>query len=309
MLRYTEEEVKAILGDLIEGPVKIRPIGNHHLNRHLVYHVTNDHELSVVFKLFYKRNRWTGEVATFKILKDSSVKAPPLLQADILADGTEYILVEYVPGKTFEQVREQVPKEGQRRIFLQMGEELGKVHAIREFDFFGPWDEDCNPIRPWGDFKSRFIWNAEIRMEQIYEQNLKEEPLMREAYEEIKKCYDLLDGVTHSRLCCSDYGPRNVIVDQVNGQWQLTGLIDFEHSAPWDPDRDLADIFTHLFFDDQEMEPSFLEGYQKYHFLGDNFYSKRRMYILNTGLGICSWAKKEAPEFYQKGIKILKRYV
>lgn len=310
MQHYTETKIKQVLKDTLKKNVEIHPIGNHKLNRHLVFHVTSKSNYSSVFKLYYKRNRWNSEVASFKVLQNSKVKAPALLDMGILSDGTEWILLEYLSGSTFDKVRNELTQDAQKRILYQMGEELGKIHGLRTFDFFGPWDENCNSIHNQQmEFKTHFEQGVENRMQSIYEQKLPEEKLFRDAYQEIQKYFDLLEDVNEFCLCCSDFGPRNVIIDQINGQWELVGIIDFEHSCPWDPDRDLVDIFHTLFWDDTSMERDFLDGYRQHKSINDSYYQKKQLYMLNVGLGICSWARTDAPDYYQEGIKILQRYL
>lgn len=311
MQRYTENQVKQVIKDILKKDVEVCPVGNHEINRHLVYHVTDQDNDSAIFKLYYKRNRWKSEVASYKVLRDSNVKAPTLLDTGILPDGTEWILIEYLSGETFDKVRNRLSENDQKRIIGQMGEELGKIHSLRSFDFFGPWDENCNPLRDQQiDFKTSFIIHqAERRMKSIYEQKLPEEELFKEVYLELQKDYNLLEDVNEFCLCCSDFGPRNVLVDQINGQWELVGIIDFEHSFPWDTDSDLVDIFHTLFWDDTSLEKDFLEGYRRHKAINESFYQKKRFYMLNVGLAICSWAKIDAPDYYQEGIKILHKYL
>ena len=126
--------------------VNIKPVGHHELGRHLVYHVTNDNSLSVIFKLYYKKNRWNREVASLKLLTGSDVLCPGIKSYGILDDGTEWIIFEYLDGECFENIKDIIDEKSKTNILFELGNELGKIHSFRVFDFFGTWDENGKSV-------------------------------------------------------------------------------------------------------------------------------------------------------------------
>lgn len=60
-------------------------------------------------------------------------------------------------------------------------------------------------------------------------------------------------------LCHNDFIPRNILVQQINGEWHISGLIDFEAGYPSDSDSDL----TKMLFENYNNENwrNFISGY------------------------------------------------
>jgi len=104
IINYSDNEAKDIISKLLNKNIKITPIGNHELKRHLVYSVKSEDEIIGVFKIYYKKNRWNREVASLKFLDGSGIKAPKILSLGKLEDGTEWLFMKYMEGEIFEKI-------------------------------------------------------------------------------------------------------------------------------------------------------------------------------------------------------------
>ncbi|MBW9156689.1 hypothetical protein [Clostridium tagluense] len=80
ILNYSDGHIKEIVSKLLNENIEVVPIGNHELQRHLVYIVKNESGIIGVVKIYYKKNRWNREVASLRVLEESGVKAPKILK-------------------------------------------------------------------------------------------------------------------------------------------------------------------------------------------------------------------------------------
>ncbi len=309
MYGYNHRKVKETAEKILGRRLDAVPVGNHQLERHLVYRLEDKEGTSFIFKLYFRKNRWNREVASLKLLSGSNVKSPGLIDYGVLKDGTEWLITEFVEGEPFFRVQDVIGREGRLSIYEDMGREIGKIHSFREFDFFGNWDEEGNSIQAQTDYPYVFIRRAEITISNLLEQHLPEHALHRKAAEVLRGKYDLIRDVTTARLCHNDYDERNVLVREASGRWEVTAVLDFEQSLPWDKDRDIADLYHALTVRGDEYRDAFLKGYECYSSLEEGFYRKLDFYLIYSGINICSWAYEPAPDYYRQGLKLLEEFV
>lgn len=309
MICYQEEKVKEVVQHLTKKRVSLQPVGNHYLDRHLVYHISCENGISAIFKLYFKKNRWNREVASLKLLAESDVLCPKLLGYGILDDQTEWILMDYFKGKPYEQVQHLINEENKLDIYSELGRELGKIHSYKSFDFFGNWDENGKSINHITKFSDFFIPHVNTIYNEIYKQTLPDQDLLLRGIEYLKNHYHLLEQVKSSVLCHNDYGDRNALVRWERGQWRLSAVIDFEQSLPADQDKDLTYFLDILESRNTAYANAFKTGYEAVLPIQSSYDMKREFYLVYTGLYICSWAFKNAPEHYAEGIALLKRFV
>lgn len=306
-MKVDERHICQIIQSVVHKKVYLHPVGNHHLERHFVYHIFDDQGFQAIFKLYMKKNRWNREVAALKLLEHSDVKCPKLLGCGILDNDTEWLMIEYLDGKAFDQVEEQVSEEDKRIIYEEMGRELGKIHQYKAFDFFGNWNEIGSSVENIKDYETYFTAHMQTVFDEINKQELKEKELLKAAVKKLKQDYHLLTEVKTAHLCHNDFSERNVLVTRLEAGWRLAAVIDFEQSMPSDKDRDLVYIRNILCCKDKDYEAAFIKGYQTICPIEEGYQKKKEFYQLYIGLYICSWAAKQAPDHYQEGIEILKR--
>lgn len=308
MLTYTQAEIKEIIKKIVGGNIHISPIGNHELNRNLVYKVTDVKQLSIVFKLYYKKNRWNREVATLRHIKNSNILIPQLLDFGILKDGIEWCIMEYIDGIPLNQAVIGLTDYEKSQLIEEMGIELGKLHS-NTFNFFGNWNEYGEPLEKADNYHTLLIEKIESNMITLFQQGLPEEELHKKALEKLRGNYSIFEDVDIASLCHNDYDGRNILINKRNNKWCLTAVIDFEQSFPWDKEQDLKNLYHTLFLDNPVLEKAFLKGYCQHQALGENFDRKMKAYLLYLGLNICSWAYTQAPQYYRQGVILLKRLV
>lgn len=309
MFSYSESQVKAIAVKLIGTQVVVRPVGNHELKRHLVYHLTNNKNISRVLKLYYKKNRWNREVGALKLFANSSVKCPKLIDCGILENDTDWLMMEYVDGNNFDVIKDCIPINQQIKLIRQMGEELGKIHSLKTFDYFGNLDENGCVINPNSEYAVKFMRSREKILEELVDRHYSETNLLHAAGEYLKQNFHLVEDIKQYHLCVNDCGQRNIIVDQKNDLWELAAIIDFEQCTVGDKERDLANLYYDLLSERVEYGEAFLDGYRKYSEISDSFFDKLEFYVLDSCLSSCTWAREQAPNYYRKMIQIISKLI
>lgn len=91
MLTIDLNELKDRLKPIIGTINSIEPIGNHELERHLVYRLSCDSK-DYVIKLYYKKNRWNREVASLKLFSNTEVLVPRIVDYGVFDNGLEWLI-------------------------------------------------------------------------------------------------------------------------------------------------------------------------------------------------------------------------
>lgn len=306
MFDYTDSKVKEIIQEEFKRDLVITPIGNHELERHLVYRIDGLYPYPVVLKLFCKKNRVNREIASLKLLSNSNVKTPLLLSRGSFKEGTDWVITKLIKGTSLHKIYVNINDKKKKRILYDMGKELALIHSYDTFDFFGNWDRNGNSSEKNNDFKSVFKKRAEITINNLQKQKLPHTSIFNCAINQLRDNYTLLESVRTSRLCHNDFGERNILVTVEKNDLNLTGVIDFEQALPWDIDYELAYIHYKLTIEGRNHLNSFMDGYKSIHNYTFNLDEKTRIYLLYKGLEICSWSYRVARDFYFKGLKIVK---
>lgn len=310
MLQFTEKEIREQVESILHKQIAaLQPIGNHHLKRHLVYKVTLESGEIVIYKVYYKTDRRNREIATLKKLTGSQVRCPALLKYGYLNDGTEWLLMTALEGVTLEQVQNTIAFTNQLKIFQAMGEELGKLHSFARFDFYGNWDEDGRPLGVKPDYGVSIRERLDTYALEIRRQGLAEEKMLLDAIHLLKDHVHCLTSVKEFHLVHNDFDGRNILVQQNDGEWELSGVIDFEGCSPGNTERDLVNLYHRYFIDDPEAERAFLAGYAPYCTVDEAFFTRLPVYLLNLGVGICSWGHEQAIDYYFEGVGLVERWL
>lgn len=307
MLVYSEADIKTMIYELLgSNNFDITPIGNHHLQRHLVYRIDPEKGNSMVFKLYYKSGRRSREVAALRLLENTDIKCSKIIKHGKIGED-DWLLINYIEGELFDKVISGTSKDYRLKLFEEMGEELGKLHSFRTFDFFGEWDEHGNSIDGITQFYDIFVRITEETINSIFEQQLPEADIFKKAAEDVRASYKLFDIEVQSRLRHNDFDGRNILVSLTQGEPFISGIIDFEQSCPGNCETDFVGLYYRYFLDNRDYEAAFKAGYGKYMNIDEGFYGRLRPYLLKFALGNCSWAYYQARDYYWNNVKLIQR--
>lgn len=91
MFQHYRENISNIMLKIVDDLVKIKAIGHHDINRHLVYYIKNSKGEEYVVKLYFKAKRYNRELFNFLNLNKYGVKVPRVFDHGIFEDGIEWI--------------------------------------------------------------------------------------------------------------------------------------------------------------------------------------------------------------------------
>jgi aminoglycoside phosphotransferase (APT) family kinase protein len=306
ILNYTDTQIKTEIERILQRKdFTIKPVGNHHLKRHLVYLVNMKDGEKYIFKLYYRGRRRSREIASLKLLESSRVRCTRIFKHGTLEDGSEWLITHYIEGELFDKVMEDIAFGNRLKIFEEMGEELGKIHSFKTFDFFGEWDEQGNSILNIKNYHDHFVQNMEKVIKDIVSQSLLDMESLIHAIEIIRSNYEKLNIDIKARLGHNDFDGRNILVKCDNGVFRLNGIIDFEISYPGNPEENLAQLYYRYFTENSDYETAFFKGYNKHLHLDSDFKERLYIYLLCFAVGNCSWAYRQAPDYYNDNFKLL----
>ncbi len=121
-MQYTLKEMQDIVADIFSTKqCKLVPIGNHDLNRHLVYKVLLPEDTYVI-KFYYKWNRRNREIAAHKVLESvTDVNIPKLINYGVLDDDREWMAYEFIEGHMLEDIQPDLDEYELDYLFEEMG--------------------------------------------------------------------------------------------------------------------------------------------------------------------------------------------
>jgi fructosamine-3-kinase len=307
VLNYTDEEIKKEIEKILASKdFIIRPVGNHHLKRHLVYQIDMKNGEKFIFKLYYRDRRRSREVASLKLLENSDIKCPKIFKYGNFEDGRQWLITKYLDGIILDKVMDHIPYDNRLKIFEEMGRELGKLHTFITFDFFGEWDEKGRSIHSIKNYYDYFVQSMEKEIKTVLNLNLPEKDLLVNIINIIRDNYCKLDLSVQARLVHNDFDGRNILVKEESGVYTLSGVIDFEGCYPNNAEENLVQLYFRYFLENKEYENAFFNGYEKYLHLDSSCKERLNIYFLCFVVGNCSWAYNQAPDYYNDNIKFLK---
>lgn len=281
----------------------IIPMGHHELNRNYVFQIIG--EQRSILKIYGKEVKYLCEKRALKIF-ENFIEIPMLLDSG--SEGEHWILMTKIEGRLLENFWSEMMEEKRKKIITAAGDLLGRIHSKETYEYFGLW-EDLQTQSAYKDFLSYRKRNDRKIMKRILNQNLPEKALLEKAYKELGHLYKRLNKNVRSTICHRDYSYRNMIVAKHQDEIQLKGIVDFEHCQIDDPAIDFNTLYQYDMINDPAMEEAFFKGYERYMSKPDDFTDRKKYYMLNLGLHTCSWSYETAPDFYRRGVRILKENI
>jgi aminoglycoside phosphotransferase (APT) family kinase protein len=306
MLNYTDEQIRIELVTILATEAFIiKPVGNHDLKRHLVYQIDMNNGERYIFKLYYKDRRRCREIASLRLLEGSEVKCPRIFKYGDLQDGKQWLITHYIEGELLEKLMDTMTLDNRLSIFEEMGEDLGILHTVKTFDFFGEWDESGNSIHNIKSYYENFVKSTEKSIDEVLKQDLPEQKLLKESIEIIRNNYERLNIDVEAKLVHNDFDGRNLLIRKENGVYRLSGVIDFEGCYPNNPEENLVQLYYRYFLDNKDYEKAFFKGYNRYINLDSGFHERLHIYLLCFPVVNCSWSYIQAPDYYKDNIRFL----
>ncbi len=182
----------------------------------------------VILKFFpiFDAEAASCEIAGLKLLFDQLPVPTPKFIDTLMIDDWQIVVMQQLKGRPWAEVHDTIARDQQRRLAQQTGE---LVKAIRELEV------PSFPGEPWPSFV------AARRAEAVTRQ--KQRGLPDELCEQIEPW--LLSNPlveTPQVFLHTEIMREHLFVEEKSGQFQLTGLIDFEPSRVAAPDYELSSL-------------------------------------------------------------------
>ena len=240
----------------------------------------------LVTKVYGERMAWKlgKEVLVYGLLTSLSVPTPEILFADDSRQVVDanYALMTMLPGSPASTVTDGLPAEDVRDIWRQIGAVARAFHTVtfEEFGYLGPH----GVVEPVGGNRTHMtrILDSHLRMFR----DKGGEPAVADAVERrLTEDAPLLDTCDQSVLCHDDLHEGNILVEQRNGHWIVTGVVDMENASAADPMLDLAkaDYYAR---EEPVRRAGLLDGYGP---LPPHGEARLALYRLHHALALWSW--------------------
>lgn len=293
--RYKREEMKLLITDILATSCEVLPIGNHELKRHLVYMVNTDTD-KYVFKYYYRENACNNEIYTLKLLEDTELPVPKLIDYGMIGESNEWILLSFIKGVPFSKHFRSIDEESKKNIFYRMGEMLSKIHQIPADDVLFAGEVSYRDALE----KSLNAYISDIKKLK------KDVPIVQIALKYLKESMDIFETAVDGCYCHRDYDGRNILILRDENGWSISGVLDFEKSMYWDRSYDFTFMFINHFFENPDYIKYFAQGYKKNMNLPVNINNLLKFYMVYESVKALTWCKDLSPEYFDKCSRIIK---
>lgn len=232
--------------------------------------------------LTYERDVMPTEVECLRLVRErTTVPVPQVLAYDFSKTrvNSNYFFMTALEGTALSSVSNKMDRVNLKGIKAELAGYLAQIHTIKGA-YYGYFTQD--PERRFSTWQEAFFHMFEQLLRDAQERNTRlPYAKIRQALSENRAC---LEELKEPALVNFDCHEGNIYVKEVNGVYQIEGILDLERAFWGDPIGDFPTAF--IFTDDIRKEPVFLNTYLKES--GKNGYTdedaKRfqlyRMYIL-----------------------------
>lgn len=205
-----------------------------------------------VIKIFppFHQSQFESERLVLKNLDGKiSVKTPSLEHEGELL-GWPYLIMSKLEGINLETLWETMPHNNKMVILRELGALIQEVHAL-------PTDGleaiNCH----WQQFLEKQIANC---VEQHQTKGLST-ALVQQIPHYLNSIKDVLPAIKKPVILTGEYTPMNFLVEQVDGIWHISGLIDFGDAMLGLPEYDLLGPGAFLIQGNKQLLREFLTAY------------------------------------------------
>lgn len=308
MMQFSYDEITSLLNKSYkEDRYSLKAIGNHELNRHYVFLVSDTSNNEYVMKFYYKKISFEREYASLRLLEGKNVHTAKCLAYGHYKD-VYWILINKIEGDLFENMRFGMSQNELNSAYYSMGEELANIHAAYSFDFFGSWDMNGNSYEHIKTYKESFLKSRDFDVRLIMNNPLPHKEELIDAIQVMESKYFLLDDLSESCLCHRDYDGRNILVKKEGDKFVVTASLDYEHAIPFHYSWDFLNMHHKYFLNDEIGKEHFYTGYESVRNVPRLSGDLLSFYLLCIGIQICSWAYNRSLSYYEKGLKLIRTY-
>ncbi len=181
----------------------------------------------------------------------------PEFYYDASLSGYKFAIVKFLPGRSLQDFLLNNGGEDIEPVMFKVGHVLGQITNIK-FPHSGFFNDNL-------EIKEELNQQALINycMELLKNWNV-QSALSQDKINQIKKNFDayasfLPDG-NEKNLVHADFDPANILVDKRNGEWQVSGVLDWEFAFSGSTLHDVSNMLRYAHLMPQNYTTSFLNG-------------------------------------------------
>lgn len=176
--------------------------------------------------------------------------APQTIYADFTRTliDRDYVFQSYLKGELWEDIKENISKEENERIWFQIGEIAKSICSVNNVSFGYP-----APHKQYEKWSS-FVMGLVAGMRDDLNANRFECVEVDKYVEILKNWADVLDTNRNARLIHGDLWPKNILITKKSDKYDVTGVLDSER-AYW---GDEISEWIHYFLD---VPQAYWDGY------------------------------------------------
>ncbi|WP_338535224.1 aminoglycoside phosphotransferase family protein [Helicovermis profundi] len=295
--------MKIFITNIIGEKCEVMPIGNHELNRHLVYRINTTNN-SFVFKFYYKKEVAENEILALRETKFIDIPTPSIIETGFIEDDREWLLMNRIEGFPLAKFAKFINHNNLKDIYYDMGKFLARLHkhsSSKDCRYF----KDTTNLTTQTSCKAYFEKQNNDFIENIITNNLNSN-IISSAINYYYANLDILDIKSNYSFCHNDYDGRNVLIAKTNGTWKISAILDFERSMYMDRTIDFCFMYINQFHFDKTYENSFFQGYKSVYSLPTNFKKHFEFFLLIQCLRLFSWSKDIVPMLHKTSYDIIK---
>lgn len=182
----------------------------------------------------FEKTMMTAEPYIYNLLADRGIPVPRVIRMDDSKEvlSRTYILMERVEGIPLNDPS--VPKEARAGLLEQLGGYVALMHGIHHEQFGWPTSSgQVRGSRSWADVMKAFI---DEMLDRLRQYQLFEEQHINQMELVYASLIPLYKEVKTPCLVHNDLWDPNVMVAKINGDWQITALIDVDRAMFADPE-------------------------------------------------------------------------
>lgn len=211
----------------------------------IVYEMDNQ----MVLKLFAPFDSREFEIESEVLEKTDwskvEIQVPHMIGKGIF-NGWHYLLMTRVPGELLIDMWEELSFEERIMVARDLGKLINQMHRL-----------DVTVYEKLDRSFDRWIMNQKEQAREHHEKT----GLSPKLVKEVQSYVSTFQPTGESVLLTGEYTPFNLLVNQVAGQWKLTGLIDFADCFVGESTYDFLGPILFNFYKEQGLTQAFLSGY------------------------------------------------
>jgi aminoglycoside phosphotransferase (APT) family kinase protein len=185
----------------------------------------------------------------------------------------DFVILSKIEGDDLNEMWDELSKDEKEDIAFKIGEILGKIHSIKfnKYGFLMPKGK----IHSSYSFKRKEI--VDYENQSIYyifpmvledlgilgSHDFVDKKLIKNIFKYFLENKNLFKSNESPSFIHGDYDMRNIMAKKIKGEWQVTSILDFEHSASMQREYDCIKLYRNGLFNDESLKKSFLLGYLK----------------------------------------------